>query len=112
MSRANAGVTVDAAVPIPMDRLADFCARWGIEVVELYGSVVSGKFGSTDPIEVMATFAPDARPSLFNWGAMEEELSAIFGRRATLATRRAAESNAYPEDHRRMRESARVIYAR
>lgn len=99
-------------MPIPVDRLAQFCARWETETVELYGAAVSDDFRDDDPVEVMVTFAPTARPSLFHWTAMEEDLTAVFGRPATLTTRRVAESNAYPHPHRRMRETARVVYAR
>jgi predicted nucleotidyltransferase len=112
MGPAQTRLPSSPAVRVPVDDLARFCARWDVDTVELYGSVVSDDFRDEDPVEVMVTFAPSARPSLFTWSAMEDELSAAFGRPATLTTRRAAESDAYPDHHRRMRETARVVYAR
>lgn len=112
MGHTQAHPPAESAVKIPVEDLARFCARWDVDTVELYGAAVADGLGDEDPVEVMVTFAETARPSLFTWSAMEDELSAAFGRPATLTTRRAAESNTYPEHHRRIRETARVIYAR
>jgi len=42
-------------------------------------------------VDVLVSFAPEARPSLSDLVRIEEELSAIFGRKVDLVERRAVE---------------------
>ena len=50
---------------------------------------------------------PEARWSLINWLEMLEALRLMFGRKASLVTRRTAEANLYPHW---MLRAARVVY--
>jgi uncharacterized protein len=47
-------------------------------------------------VDVLVTFAPDARRSLFDMVHMEDELVEIFGREVDLLTRRAVERSLNP----------------
>lgn len=100
------------AIPLPMDGIAEFCRKWDVPVFELYGPVLTEDFRQDDEVDVMVTFGPEARWSLFDWSQMIDELTALFGRKATLTTRRTAERNEYPHRHQQMLAEARVVYAR
>ena len=67
-------------------------------------------FGPDSDVDVLVSFAEDARHSLFDLDDMESELKAIFGREVDLVTRRGIESS--PNYLRRnvILESAEVIY--
>ncbi len=65
---------------MPMDEIQDFCHRWKITEFALFGSVLREDFRKTSDIDVLVTFAPDAEHSLFDLGAMQQELEAMFGR--------------------------------
>ncbi|OLE56307.1 MAG: nucleotidyltransferase [Cyanobacteria bacterium 13_1_40CM_2_61_4] len=82
---------MSARIPIDREKVADFCRRWKITEFALFGSVLRDDFRPDSDVDVLVTFAPDAEWSLFDDVDMEEELSAIFGRKVDLVSRRAVE---------------------
>lgn len=78
-------------IPAPADRLEDFCRRWKITELRLFGSALRGDFRPDSDLDLLVSFTPDADWSLLDHVAMEEELSAILGRKVDLVSRRAIE---------------------
>jgi predicted nucleotidyltransferase len=76
----------DLPIPIPLDRLADFCRRNGIARLSLFGSILRDDFTPRSDVDVLVEFHPSARISLFDLGGMSVELSEIFGRQVDLRT--------------------------
>ncbi len=75
----------------PKEQIADFCRKWKIAELSLFGSVLRDDFRADSDIDVLVTFSRDAEWSLLDHMAMEEELSAIFGRKVDLVSRKAVE---------------------
>jgi predicted nucleotidyltransferase len=82
---------MSARIPIDREKIAEFCRRWEITEFSLFGSVLRDDFRPDSDVDVLVTFALDAEWSLFDDVDMEEELSAIFGRKVDLVSRRAVE---------------------
>jgi predicted nucleotidyltransferase len=78
-------------IKIPKEQIADFCRKWKIAELSLFGSVLRDDFRLDSDIDVLVTFSRDAEWSLLDHMAMEEELSAIFGRKVDLVSRKAIE---------------------
>ena len=78
---------------IPDDALAAFCARWKVAELALFGSALRDDFGPESDVDLLVTFAPDARWSLFDHVRMQDELEVLFGREVDLLTRRAVEES-------------------
>ena len=78
-------------IEIPKEKIADFCRKWKIVEISLFGSVLRDDFRPDSDVDLLVTFSPDAEWSLLDHMAMEEELSAIFGRKVDLVSRRAIE---------------------
>ncbi len=76
----------------------------------LFGSVLREDFRSDSDVDVLATFAPDARWSLFDRVDMEEELSALVGRKVDLVSRRAIEQSANWIRRKAILETAEPYY--
>jgi predicted nucleotidyltransferase len=76
---------------ISKEKLGDFCRKWKITELSLFGSVLRDDFRPGRDVDVLVTFARDAEWSLLDHTAMEEELSAIFGRKVDLVSRKAIE---------------------
>ncbi|HEU4456772.1 MAG TPA: nucleotidyltransferase family protein [Longimicrobium sp.] len=72
-------------IEIPRKRVEEFCRKWGITEFALFGSVLTDEFRPDSDIDVLVTFAPDARHSLFDHVEMIEELREMFGRDVDLA---------------------------
>jgi len=102
--------TPSARIEIPKDKLAEFCRRWKISEFALFGSVLSGNFRPDSDIDVLVTFAPDARWSLLSLVQMNTELEKIFGRRVDLVSRRGIEASRNYLRRKAILNSAQVIH--
>jgi hypothetical protein len=79
MSAASADMG-QAKIPIPEERIRDFCRKWKIAQLSLFGSVILEDFRPDSDVDVLVTFAEDAQWSLYDWTDMIAELREIFGR--------------------------------
>jgi predicted nucleotidyltransferase len=74
------------AIHLKIDQgsVAEFCSRWQITELALFGSVLGDEFGPESDVDVLVTFAPEAPWSLFELVDMTTELENMFGRRVDL----------------------------
>ena len=59
---------------------ASFCECWKIVEFALFGSILRDDFCPDSDVDVLGSFAPDAKWSLFDIVYMKEELESLFGR--------------------------------
>lgn len=78
---------------IPEDKLADFCRRWKITELSLFGSALRDDFRPESDVDLLVTFAPGAAWKLDDLLDMKEELESMFGRSVDLVERRLVESS-------------------
>jgi predicted nucleotidyltransferase len=97
-------------IDIPKDQIADFCRRWQITELALFGSVLRDDFRPDSDVDVLVTFAPDAQWSLFDHVDMADELRQILGRPVDLVNRRGIERSRNPLRRRAILESAQVVH--
>ena len=95
-------------IPLPMDRIAEFCRRWGVVEFSLFGSVLRDDFRPESDVDVLVTFAPNSPVSLWDWGSMQDELAAIFGRKVDLVEKSAIKN---PFRRQAILHSYEVVYA-
>ncbi len=70
---------------LPTETIADFCRRHHICKLSLFGSVLRDDFRPDSDVDVLVEFEPGARTGLAFF-AMQDELSAILGRKVDLNT--------------------------
>ncbi len=92
-------------------RIAEFCQKWKIINLSLFGSIVRGELQPGSDIDILVTFSNDADWTMFDHFNMEEELSNILGREVDLVNIKALEENQNPIYQREILNSARQIYA-
>ncbi len=46
-------------IPLPKDKIVQWCARWKVTEFSLFGSVLTDRFGPDSDVDVMVSFAPD-----------------------------------------------------
>ena len=97
-------------VNLPQDKIAEFCRRWKITDLALFGSVLRDDFGPESDIDVLVVFAPNAEWSLFDHVRMEEELEASLGRKVDIISRRAVEKSTNWIRRQAILETAEVYY--
>jgi len=96
-----------ARISIDERKIAEFCTRWRIREFSLFGSVLREDFRPDRDVDVLVTFHPDARWSLFDFVEMPEELKALFGRDVDLVE---AEGLRNPFRRRSILRSKEVIH--
>ncbi|MHB9133522.1 MAG: nucleotidyltransferase family protein [Armatimonadota bacterium] len=96
-------------IDIPYEKIVDFCRRWKITEFALFGSVLRDDFRPDSDVDVMVTFAPDARWG-FKFVQLCEELEELFGREVHVVTRRSVEESQNPFRRNSMLAGAEVIY--
>ncbi len=74
-----------AQIAIPQEQIEAFCERHHIRRLSLFGSVLRDDFRPDSDVDVLVEFAPGFTPGLAFFG-MQEELSAILGRKVDLNT--------------------------
>jgi hypothetical protein len=67
------------AVPVPKDKIADFCQRHHIRRLAFFGSVLREDFGPESDVDVLVEFEPGTRVGFFKLYDLEQELSQILG---------------------------------
>lgn len=93
------------------DQLADFCRRWQITELALFGSVLRDDFGPDSDVDMLVTFAPSADWSLLDHIRMEEELASLLGRKVDLVSRRAIDRSENWIRRKEIQRTAQVVYA-
>lgn len=80
-------------VRIEREKIAECCRRWKITELALFGSVLRDDFRPGSDLDVLVTFAPDAKNRLDDLLEMKEELEALFGRPVDLVEKRLVETS-------------------
>jgi uncharacterized protein len=76
---------------ISRDKITEFCRRWKIVGLALFGSVLRHDFRPDSDIDVLVSFAPDTSWRFYDLVSMKEELEAMFGRPDGLVEKRLIE---------------------
>jgi len=88
--------------------IQDFCNRWKIKELAVFGSVLRSDFRPDSDIDVLITWDEDAQWSLFDWVDMKEELQTIFGREVDAVLKSGLRN---PFRRREILATCEVIYA-
>jgi predicted nucleotidyltransferase len=68
-------------LPLSESQIREFCLRYHIRRLALFGSVLRDDFGPSSDIDVLVEFESHHVPGLLRLAAMERELSARVGAR-------------------------------
>lgn len=99
------------AIDLPMEQITAFCDRWRVIEFALFGSVLRNDFRPDSDIDVLISFAPDAKRGLTETMQMRDELREMFGREVDLIVKAAIERSENWLRRKNILESAEIIYA-
>ena len=71
-------------VKVPKNDLQQFCRRYQVRRMALFGSVLRDDFRPDSDIDILVVFDPSARVTFMTLGRMKRELSALFERNVDL----------------------------
>jgi predicted nucleotidyltransferase len=84
---------MSAHIFLNREQIAEFCQRWRITELALFGSVLRADFRPDSDVDVLVSFASDAHWTLFDMVHMQNEMSQILGREVDLVSRRGLEAS-------------------
>ncbi len=73
-----------AHITIPRKKLKEFCTRYQVQRLALFGSVLRKDFRLKNDVEVLVTFSPNARIGFLALARMQRELTELYGRQVDL----------------------------
>ena len=97
-------------VTLPADRIADFCRRWKIRELAVFGSFLRDDFTDQSDIDLLIDPQPGTAWSLADLLSMEEELKAWTGRSVQLVERPSVEDSGNYIRRRHILATAEPIY--
>jgi len=97
-------------IKIPKAKIAEFCKRWNVSEFAVFGSALSADFRPDSDVDVLVSFDPQAKVTLFDMVHMQEELKVIFGREVDLVSKRGVMSSRNYLRRKNILESAQVIH--
>ncbi|MGD0456197.1 MAG: nucleotidyltransferase family protein [Terriglobia bacterium] len=100
-----------AILQIDQVRIGEFCRKWKVAQFAIFGSALRADFGPDSDVDVLVTFKPDSKRSLFDLVQMEEELKGMFGREVDLVSRQGIEASRNYLRRKAILGSAKVLYA-
>ncbi len=77
---------------IPLE-IAEFCKRWKIGELALFGSILHEGFRPDSDVDFLVSFIPDADWGLLDHMRMQQELESILHRKVDLVSKRAVEGS-------------------
>ena len=92
-------------------QVAEFCRRWRVWELALFGSALRDDFGPDSDVDLLVTFSPEAAWTLLDHVRMQTELSELLGHPVDLVSRRAIERSPNPIRKREILSTARTVYA-
>jgi predicted nucleotidyltransferase len=98
-------------IAIDHGKINTFCRKWRVAELALFGSVLRDDFGPESDVDVLVTFSPDARRTLFDLVDMKDELSAIFQREVDVVSKRAIQASPNPYRKEVILSQYEVLYA-
>ena len=97
-------------VELPKDKIGEFCRKWKITELALFGSVLRDDFRPDSDVDVMVSFAPEAHWSLMDLVEMQSDLEATLGHKVDLVERFAVESSGNYIRRQHILSSAEPVY--
>ena len=98
-------------IPVPTDRLTEYCRANGIARLAIFGSALRADFGPNSDIDLLVDFEPGRAVSLFDMAGMEQEFSELFDRKVDLTERPAVERSRNYIRRAEILGTAETIYA-
>ncbi|WP_218068216.1 nucleotidyltransferase family protein [Candidatus Thiosymbion oneisti] len=101
---------MSARIDIPRKALAEFCRRWRITELALFGSVLRKDFGLDSDIDVLVAFDTQTHWGFAQLAQMRQELERLWGHNVDLVERRLVEQSENYIRRKHILEHAKPVY--
>ncbi len=99
---------MNANVRLDRDALAEFCSRWKIRELSIFGSALRDDFGPESDLDFLVSFGQRAPWDLWDLVELRDELMSIVGREVDIVAKEALRN---PYRRRAILSNREVIHA-
>lgn len=96
---------------IPIPAIAEFCRRWGVRELSLFGSALRADFSPESDVDFLMTMPPGSRYSWNDYLCMKGELEALLSRKVDLVDRQVVEESKNWIRRRHILSTCETLYA-
>ncbi len=96
-----------APLRIPFEELTNFCRRYQVRELSLFGSMLRQDYRSDSDVDLLVSFEPEARVTFLTLARMQRELETLLGRTVDLVPK----DGLKPVIRDHVLATARVLYA-
>ena len=110
MSTLQLNAKLQSRLGVPIEQLAEFCHRWQVAELALFGSILRDDFSPESDIDRLISYQPTAKRGLFETVRMRDELLSLLHRNVDLMSKVAIENSPNWRRRKTILNSAAVIY--
>lgn len=103
-------INLNQRLNIQPNQLQEFCQQRQITELALFGSVLRDDFNPQSDIDILVSFAKEAKITFFDLDTIESQLSKLFNRPVDLVTKQAIEQSHNWIRRNNILNNAKVIY--
>jgi predicted nucleotidyltransferase len=103
---------IQTRLGISQQKLEEICHHWKITELALFGSILRLDFTEKSDIDILVTFADEARWGLIDFIRLNQQLETEFKRSVDLLTKQSIEKSKNWLRKREILQTAEVIYAK
>ena len=97
---------------VQFEIIEEICQQWGIIELAFFGSVLRDDFKSNSDLDILVTFEPNNKISLFDLENMEEQLKTLFNRSVDIVTKQSIENSHNWIRRQNILDNSEVIYVK
>lgn len=97
---------------IPINEIAEFCQRWKIRELALFGSALRNDFGPDSDLDILVDFEADAEWGLLEHVQMQQELQTLLHRNVDLISKRALERSQNWLRRQEILNTAQILFSK
>lgn len=104
----NLKTVLNDRLNVSLTQISEFCQRWQIIELSLFGSVLREDFRSDSDVDVLVTFSSAYRLTFRDWIAMKAQIEEMFRRKVDLTQKKLLKN---PYSRAEILQTHQVIYA-
>ena len=106
----NLDTKTQSRLGVSEKELSDFCSRWNIREMALFGSVLREDFHDKSDIDVLIVFAPGARQGLLTLAKIKHELESLVNHPIDIAVKASIQNSDNWIRRQEILSTAQTIY--
>ena len=95
---------------ISEEKLTQFCQKWNIKELALFGSVLNNRFCADSDIDILLSFQPNSRQGLLTLARIRHELEDLFSRDVDITLKDAILKSENWIRRQEILQTAQIIY--